>query len=210
MGHLASIFLGEGLILMATKSSIGVIVEDQTDLGAIKSIIRRLLSDPARKVLGKASKGCSMMRRKAKANVLLLVQRGCDAIIIVHDLDRNPQNQQLNDKDKLRHKLESTIEVPDGIQRCICIPVEELEAWFLADASVVSKVSRGSCSRPYPSPELVAKPKELLFRLSRDSRGKARYSTNDNEVLAKELDLDICAERCPSFAELRDFVLECV
>lgn len=44
------------------------------------------------------------------------------------------------------------------------------------------------------------------MRLSRDGGKKPRYATSDNPDLAKELDLEACAQRCPAFAALRTFV----
>ena len=93
--------------------------------------------------------------------------------------------------------------------RLICIPVEEIEAWFLADRGLVSRrVAHGRKCRDYLHPHAVVRPKELLQRLSCDAGGHVHYSTNDNHRLAAELSLDVCAARCPAFADLRRFVVE--
>lgn len=136
------------------------------------------------------------------ANESALEADGCVAAIIVHDLDRNPANNTLNDEAKLRSALEA-IEVPRGLERIVCIPVEELEAWFWADPDVLALVGNGSAAA---SPHLIKQPKERLIALSRGANQKPRYSTNDNERLATKLNLGLCATRCPSFRAMRDFV----
>jgi hypothetical protein len=55
-----------------------------------------------------------------------MAQAGCNAFIIVHDLDRNPENNSLNDESELRRKLESSSSVVNN--KYICIPIEEMEA----------------------------------------------------------------------------------
>jgi hypothetical protein len=131
-----------------------------------------------------------------------LALKGCNFIVIIHDLDRG-QNTQLNDERALRAHL-SAHKVPAGVQRTICIPVEEMEAWWWSDPKLVKRVGRGK-GNAVASPHLKAQPKEALQRLSRDAGGKPLYSTNDNPWLAESIDLALCAKKCPSFADLRDF-----
>ena len=97
------------------------------------------------------------------------------------------------------------IAVPSGLTSLICIPVEELEAWFWSDPAIVEEIGRGK-GKAHPSPHLIAKPKEALIRLSMAGDKKPRYSTNDNPRLAEKLALDVCAGRCRAFRELRDLV----
>jgi hypothetical protein len=131
-----------------------------------------------------------------------LAERGCGFIVIIHDLDRG-RNMQLNDEKALRDHLH-THQVPAGVHRSICIPVEEMEAWWWSDPDLVKRVGRGK-GKAIASPHLKASPKEALQRLSCDAGGKPLYSTNDNPSLAKAVNLDLCAKKCHSFASLRDF-----
>jgi len=131
-----------------------------------------------------------------------LALKGCNFIVIIHDLDRG-RNTQLNDEKALRSHL-NAYEVPAGVQRTICIPVEEMEAWWWSDPKVVKRVGRGKGSA-IASPHSKAQPKEALQRLSCDVGGKPLYSTNENPGLAEEINLELCAKRCQSFADLRDF-----
>jgi hypothetical protein len=130
---------------------------------------------------------------------------GFNEVIVLHDLDRDPNTNMLNSEPKLRAVLEQ-IECPSAISRFICIPVEELEAWFWSDPNVLSIVGRGPIKAPY-SPHLILRPKEALMRLSLGANSKPRYTTEDNAELAGTLDLQLCSSRCSSFSSLLRFLL---
>ena len=187
---------------------IALLAEDQTDCDALEVLIRRLVAGRTVGINHFASTGCAVLKRKAPANLRLALQKGCSAAVIVHDLDRDPANHQLKNEAALRQELEG-IECPSGLKRLVCIPVEELEAWFWADPAVIAKVG-GSKGKPHQNPHLLARPKEALIALSRDAGGKPRYSTNDNPKLAALLDTDLCGKRCQSFADFRAFIVEAV
>jgi Domain of unknown function (DUF4276) len=185
----------------------GLLAEDKTDCDAVAVLVRRIAGGVTSERVGidkHATGGCAELRKRAKAKMAQMAGEGCHAAIVVHDLDLNPSNNELNSDEVLRERLEA-IEVPPGLARLICIPVEELEAWFWSDPVVVQSVGRGK-GKDHPSPHLIKKPKEQLQRLSAAANGKPRYSTNNNEALAERLDLAICARRCPSFRSLQDFV----
>jgi hypothetical protein len=112
-----------------TNYIIGVIAEDKTDCEAIREIVHRVLGEKTQTKKW-ASKGCHHLRRKLSAQMMALSNEGCNAFIIVHDLDRNPANGSLNDEAKLRTNLEKSITNFGKIEKHICIPIEELEAWF--------------------------------------------------------------------------------
>jgi hypothetical protein len=133
-----------------------------------------------------------------------LADCGCSHIAIVHDLDRARTRLCLNDAQALKERL-SAIAVPNGVKCFVCIPTEEIEAWFWADEQIVKSVGRGRGSAP-ASPERLPKPKEAFIRLSRDAGGKPLYSKNDLPKLARKLNLAICEQRCPSFRRFADFL----
>jgi len=134
-----------------------------------------------------------------------LAKQGCHAAILVHDLDRNPLNNSLNELAVLEREL-NAIPVPRGLIRHICVPVEEIEAWFFSSEKVLARVC-GKPQRAHPSPHRIARPKEKLIDLSRGANRRPRYSQNDNSKLAEDLDLAECAKRCPAFDVLNRFVL---
>ena len=187
------------------KIRIGVIAEDDTDCRTLDVLIRRLLPNHSPGILRRARNGCGQLDRKASAWFKELARDGCQAVVHLRDLDRDPSNNQLNDITLLRRRLAS-IPVPAHLQRLICIPVEELEAWFWADTVLIEELGAGG-GKASSRPDLIVKPKEALERLTRDKKTKkAIYSTNKNPALATRLDLERCAECCPAFRELRDFI----
>ncbi|MDL5057623.1 DUF4276 family protein [Geitlerinema calcuttense] len=183
---------------------IALIAEDDTDCNALRKIVHRVLGVQM-KTKSWASKGCSTLRRKLAAKIQVLSNEGCTAFIILHDLDRNPQNNTLNNEQKLRDTLEKESAKIQGINKHICIPIEELEAWFWSDPEVVRYVGRGQ-GKATQNPHLIEKPKEELIKLSMNEKRKPRYSTNMNVELAEMLNLELCSDRCPSFKDLLNFL----
>ena len=186
---------------------IGILAEDETDCNTIDILIRRMAAEVSCTSIGidkHSTTGCGGVRKKAAAKMRQMLNEGCKAAVLVHDLDLNPNNQQLNDEEALRSTL-SSLSVPTGLERLVCIPVEELEAWFWADPQIIQKIGQGR-GKASPSPHLIRKPKEKLQKLSAAANKKPRYNTNDNSNHAATLDLAICSERCRAFKELRDFV----
>jgi hypothetical protein len=184
-------------------SPVGVVAEDETDYKAIRVIIKRVAGNSVgtRKRIGN---GCSRIRAKAGVWLNQLAEEGCAHAIVLHDLDRNPLNQALNDEATLRADLHKACQ-GSSIRHLICIPIEELEAWFWSDPGVVKHVGRGTGAAS-ASPHKVVSPKEELMRLSRGANKKPRYSTNDNEELAEMLDISLCRSRCISFDQLVGFL----
>ncbi len=190
--------------------ALGVLAEDDNDCKTIRVLVRRIFEERgiapgAWKLHPRAAQGCAKLRHKTEPWLAELAERGCTAAILLHDLDRNPLNGDLNDEPSLRRDL-SAIPVPKGLQRLVCIPVEEIEAWFFASENILTKLG-GKGQKAHPSPHLIARPKEKLIALSRGENRRPRYSQNDNFKLAEELDLIECAKRCPAFGALRNFVL---
>jgi hypothetical protein len=186
---------------------IGVLAEDVTDCDAADVLIRRIAICQDVHNVGvdrHSGKGCARLRVKARAKLRDMERNGCVAAVVLHDLDRDSTTNALNNLERLRRELNS-IECPARLARLICIPVEELEAWFWSDTRTVKMVGRGK-GHAHPSPHLIVKPKEKLIQLSISEGRKPRYSTNDNKELAGALDLDVCEKACASFAEFRTFV----
>jgi hypothetical protein len=183
---------------------IALIAEDNTDCEAIRIIVHRVLG--AEVTTKKwASKGCSSLTKKLRAKLKLLSTEGCNIFIVVHDLDRNPQNGSLNNEQALRSKLEELSSEIESLKKHICIPIEELEAWFWSDPEVI-KYLGGEKGKAHPNPHEIKSPKEKLIELSVGENRKPRYSTNMNVELAERLNLNICSNRCASFKNLLNFL----
>lgn len=196
---------GSTAVFSMSKLRIALIAEDDTDCEAVLTIVRSVLNDQQISTKKWASKGCSTLRQKLSAKLSALSNDGCNAFIIIHDLDRNPENGTLNDEVQLRKVLEKSASNIKQSVRHICIPIEELEAWFWADPKVIEYIGKGR-GKASANPHLIAKPKEELIKLSRDEKRRPRYSTNMNAELAKDLDLELCAQRCESFRALLEFL----
>lgn len=180
---------------------VAVLAEDRTDADAIEVVIRRhrerLGLKPA-KIQSWAAKGCARLRVKAEKRIRHYERKGFHKVVLVHDLDRCLETE-------LRAMLEQ-IRVPSTISHFICIPREELEAWFWSDGGVLNLVSRGKICQGIPEPWRKKSPKEALEKLSRDENRIPRYSTAENCRLAEKLDLDLCASKCAEFKQLLAFV----
>ena len=192
------------MVSSMTNCCIGVIAEDNTDCDAVRKIVHRVLGTNI-STKPWAAKGCSTLKRKVSAKLELMSKDGCNAFVIIHDLDRNPQNNSLNNEAVLRKKLETITSGIQAVNKHICIPIEELEAWFWSDPKVVQHIGQGK-GKAHLNPHLIIQPKEKLIHLSIGENRKPRYSTNMNVELADILDLDLCSDRCPSFRCLRDFL----
>jgi Domain of unknown function (DUF4276) len=195
---------GSTVVSSMSKLRIALIAEDDTDCDVIRTIVHHVLGkDVSTKKW--SSKGCSTLRQKLAAQLSTLSKAGCNVFVVVHDLDRNPENGTLNDEAQLRKILEKLASDIEQSARHICIPIEELEAWFWADPKVIKCINKDK-GKASANPQSLVRPKEALIKLSRDEKRRPRYSTNMNAELAKELDLELCAQRCESFRGLKQFL----
>lgn len=182
---------------------IGLIAEDRTDCETVAVLMCRI-AEVKIGIDQYAADGCGALRRKAARWLTQIAGDGCAAAVVVHDLDRDPNNHELNDEGALRRRL-AEIAAPPGLTRLICVPVEELEAWFWSDPALIKQIGRGR-GKASLSPHSIRQPKEQLQRLSAEANGRPRYNTTHNVKHARSLDLERCASLCPSFRELREFV----
>ena len=182
-----------------------VIAEDRSDVSTLKVLIRRLANDQGVRIQGKGYDGCAQMLRKgaAQLNMFSRPPMSCKRFVVCYDSDRSPPNDRANE-------VISKVIILSGVDGsfCVVIPVEELEAWILADLQAVSRVIKSwNPDQNFPNPERERDPKEMIERLSRDSARKPRYShAVHNEKVAAHLDLGRVADKCPSFIPLAMFV----
>jgi hypothetical protein len=139
------------------------------------------------------------------ANQLRLFQAlKCSRFIVCHDADGpdpNPKHELVRQK----------VVKPSGIDQgcCIIVPVQELEAWILADIECATNIFPSWRPSPIENPERIARPKEHLEKLSRDSRQRPRYShATHNARMARYLDLEKVRQKCRAFGVLVDFVVQ--
>jgi len=182
-----------------------ILGEDRSDANTLKTIIRRLLNNDRATIKSKGFSGCGELCRKAASVIRLFARQGASRFVICHDAD-GPDPQPV------REKVHRKIVAPSGIKEscCILVPVQELEAWIIADVAAIQTVIPKFQLKEIRHPENIKNPKEWLVQQSRRNKSRPLYSTTTyNESVAHYLDLDKVAQKCPSFKPLIEFVRGC-
>jgi hypothetical protein len=176
--------------------------EDDSDVNTIKVIIRRLAGNQKLAVRTKGYSGAGELLKNGSRRLQLFHGLGCSKFVVCLDADGA-------DPGPSREKVETRIVKPSGLQDCcIVIPVQEIEAWLLADIEAATQIFTSWTPAAISYPEGIPHPKEHLERLSRDSRQRPRFShAIHNERLAQYIDLGKVSGKCPSFATLANFVV---
>ncbi len=180
--------------------AIGLIVEDNSDYNSLKIIISRLTEKDNLTFKKAIGNGCGKMRRKAISYANNLSRKGCDLIILVHDLDRN-------DFDVLKKELNEIINSSNAKNKFVCIPIEELEGWFLGDLEGIKDTfNLDRIPKINGKPELVDSPKEKLedFVYQCSNKSKIYLNTKHNDLLSTNLDLEKISSKCNSFKEFQE------
>ena len=181
----------------------GVLGEAPSDAETVKVLIRRLAGDDRLTVRTKGYQGCGELKRKGAKQIDLFAKLNCTRFVVCYDADGPDPTER-------RAEIDRTVVRPSGQPAsgcCIVIPVQELEAWILADIEAVTKVFRGWRPQPIKNPETIVRPKEHIERLSTAGASRPRYShTMHNAAVARHLDLQRVRRNCPSFMPLVRFV----
>jgi hypothetical protein len=91
---------------------------------------------------------------------------------------------------------------------CIVVPVQEIEAWVIADEDAIRRVIPTLSIKAVPSPESVGSPKEWLQKESKSGRSKPLYvPTIHNPRVVEHIDLEKLERKCPAFRPLKQFVV---
>ncbi|MCB9740176.1 MAG: DUF4276 family protein [Deltaproteobacteria bacterium] len=183
--------------------SLGILAEDATDIDVLKVIANRY-KPGAFSFKVHHGRGAGELHRKGSRWIADLQRRDVRHVVILHDLDRDRGSGELHDESDLRHRLRRVV-ADATLEHLLCIPVEELEAWFWSCPDVLAKVA-GRPQRAHRNPHAIRGPKEQLVALSRRGGRRPHYSTNDNRELAGLLDLERAARACPALRELLAFL----
>lgn len=189
---------------MSKIRGIGLIVEDNSDFEAFRILIQRIIQKDNIKFRKAVSNGCGKLRRKAASYAVNLYQKGCNMIVIVHDLDRNNYNE-------LKEDLEAKISGSPAKFNFICIPIEEIEAWFLSDPkSIRVTFNLEKVPKIKGQPETIASPKEYIEQIVKihSNKTKLYLNTKHNSQLSENVSIELINEKCNSFKELNDYLLE--
>lgn len=181
---------------------VGIIAEDNSDVDAAKILIRRIADKNNIGVKRFVGKGCGRIKRKCSSWARTLKSKGCKYLILIHDLDRN-------DLRALTTNLEAAISPSPITPYLICIPVEEMEAWWLADPLAIRKaLNLDVTPKVKGQPQNIFSPKEHIGALVKKCSKKKMYlNTKHNEKIAQHLNLNK-AKNCDSFMPLFAFVTE--
>ncbi|OAV75509.1 hypothetical protein Barb7_00866 [Bacteroidales bacterium Barb7] len=187
---------------MNKVSCIGIIAEDNSDFETAKILIKRIINKDNLTFKKAIGDGCGKLHRKAAGYAIDLKKRGCDMLILIHDLDRN-------DHDTLLKELTEKIENTPIEKRFICIPVEEIEAWLISDPESIKKSMKLARTPKFTGqPETIQSPKEVLAEQVYLCSNKSTLflNTKHNPKLAESVSIDLVRQKCESFERLYDFV----
>jgi Domain of unknown function (DUF4276) len=179
---------------------VGIIAEDESDVDVISILMRKM----ARKPFGlkrQIGRGSGRIRGKCRAWANTLKHRGCNLLIIVHDLDARELRQLYRD-------LCEALGASPIADHAIIIPVRELEAWLLADHTAIQRAFRFRAPLgQIANPQGIQRPKEFLRDLiyQRSERRIIYLNTVHNVKIAEQC-TPANLRRCESFQPLADFV----
>ncbi len=179
----------------------GVLGEDDTDAETVKTIIARMAGANV-KIHTKGFGGKDKLLNKGLGQIKFFYATGCTKFVICHDSDsHDPSDSRL----KVMDRIVRPSGIPDSC--CTLIPVYMIEAWILANIEAVSNVIKSWKPKPVANPEKIPDPKGELKRLSRLGGRRPLYShETHNQQVARYLDLEIVAKKCPSFQPLVQFM----
>jgi Domain of unknown function (DUF4276) len=180
-----------------------IIAEDKSDVETLTALIRLIAGSQSIPIKGKGYGGCAEMLRKGARQIRAFHDAGsCQRFVICYDSDRASPDA--------RHKeLIDKVIVPSNVNAPMCalIPIQEIEAWILADVKAVTKIITGWVpDKNIGNPEDIVDPKEYLEKMSRQNQ-RPRYShAVHNAKIARHLDVELVHNKCPSFRPLYEMV----
>ena len=184
----------------------GVLGEDKSDVATLKVLIRKLADDKSIPIKTKGYRGCGEMLKEGSKQLKLFAKLGCNRFIVCYDADNEKPNNRYQEVVKRIIKKSGLT----GLEKemiCIIIPVQEIEAWILADIEAVTHIFKNWHPKPISNPEFIESPKEYIEKLSRDAKKRPRYNhATHNEKVAQHLNLEKVSQKCPSFNSLVELV----
>ena len=179
---------------------IGVIAEDMSDVEVIKILLKKT-SAKKFSTAQFVGKGCGPLKKKIPGWCKAFKQKGVHAVLVVHDLDKN-------DQDQLQQKLAALLPANMFATATVVIPIEELEAWLLSDEIAIQKALKlQDTPKPVHHPETIESPKEHLGTLVKQySKGglKQYVNTVHNAQIAQNMSIAKLS-KCKSFTAFSAF-----
>lgn len=182
---------------MAKK--IGVIAEDHSDVKVVGALLEKYAPANHFSIRMFVGNGCGKVKNKCDVWTQMLFSSGCEHVMLFHDLDRNVES-------KLRELLVKKIPKKTFPNSVVIIPIEEMEAWLLADTQAIKSVfNMKKTPKAYGNCELVQSPKEELKRIVWTGDRKRYLNTLHNEPIARQSSL-LELLKCKSFVSFHDYV----
>jgi len=183
---------------------IGLIAEDQTDYEVLNIFTCKLIEESKFKFLHHFGHGCGKLKKKCAAWAKNLVDRGCNHIVVMHDLDDNKEKV-------LRKSIEEKIRNINCINRLILIPIFEVEAWLLSDSNALTKTFKiqNNIKDQINNPETIKDPKKHIGELVRKNCNIRYVNSIHNKKIAQEICIDELSRKCRSFKPFQDFINRC-
>ncbi len=181
-----------------------VLAEDHSDAEALAAIIRRIIGGNNVRVLRKGFRGCGSLCNKAGRHIENFAEQGATHFIICHDSDGK-------ESDFIQRKVLEAINqkiVLKQYQHRIIVPIQELEAWLIADEDAIRTAIPSLSIPPQQTPERIPNPKEWLVKESGRGQGsRPLYAPKVfNAQVAEHLNIEKLNSKCPSFKELFDYI----
>lgn len=181
----------------------GVLGEDQSDGSVLQCLIRRIGKDTSIRVKPKGYGSKGGVLTKGHRDIKGLLDLGWKFFVVCLDADGPDDTQTMAD-------IRDKVIMPSGVENdaCCVVPIQELEAWILADIAAVTQVFTSWVNpKEITNPEKIDSPKEYLEGQSKGANNKPRYShATHNEKVAAHLNLDVVYRKCPSFRVFDIFV----
>ncbi len=179
---------------------IGVIAEEKNDIEVLYELTCKLVRPSSFSFKKFIGHGCGTLRRKCNSWARNLLQRGCQHIVVLHDLDCYIESE-------LRRNLRGKIEDIGFCGHIILIPRREIEAWLLVDADALAFVFNMRDTPRIPArPEAIIDPKRKLKEIIKRSAKKSYVNTVHNKRIASAIDIEKLKIICPSFERYPMFV----
>jgi hypothetical protein len=188
--------------MAASRRSIkvGVLAEDASDVDVLRAVLPKIAPRKNFGIKPFHGQGCSKIHSKCRRWAVVLAKSGCSVLILLHDSDGN-------------NVAMITKNIEAGLKPCpipihlIVIPIEEIEAWLLTDATAI-KATFNLKTRPKcpANPERIREPKEYLRDLVWKASGKTKeyINTVHNKRIAERVALS-SLRKCSAFLPLQAF-----
>ena len=186
-------------------AKLGIIAEDKSDIETLRVFIKRITHERF-KIKSYSAEGCGKLIRKCGKITKIWKSERFTHVIICHDLDSNDRSKYKKLYYDLNNKTSSFPDFQNN--KCILIPIEEIEAWFLSDIDCLKRILPGLKLKEIAHPEKVSNPKEYIAKLSK-KKSKPRYiNTIHNPIIADSIEILKIRKKCPEFDKFYKFVIK--